>query len=101
MRATQAGIVVITEIKPISVDVHACRSRTFRTLSRASAAGVLTAEAFTTDGHSMLDTGTLQVIDNQVDPDHRHRPPQGRLPQREAAALARPVRQRARCSSTR
>ena len=33
----------------------------------ASAAGVLTAEAFTTDGHGAR-YGTLQVIDNQVDP---------------------------------
>jgi multidrug efflux system membrane fusion protein len=61
------GIVVITEIKPISV-IFTLPQQNLPTLSRASASGVLQAEAFTTDGHEMLDTGTLQVIDNQVDP---------------------------------
>ena len=32
------------------------------------AGGPLTAEALTTDGGTVLDTGTLKVIDNQVDP---------------------------------
>jgi multidrug efflux system membrane fusion protein len=61
------GIVVITEIKPISV-MFTLPQQNLPTLSRANAAGVLQAEAFTTDSHEMLDTGTLQVIDNQVDP---------------------------------
>lgn len=61
------GIVVIAEIRPISV-VFTLPQQNLPTITKASAAGVLTAEAFTTDGHSMLDTGTLQVIDNQVDP---------------------------------
>jgi multidrug efflux system membrane fusion protein len=61
------GIVVITEIRPISV-VFTLPQQNLPTITKASAAGALTAEAFTTDGHDMLDTGTLQVIDNQVDP---------------------------------
>lgn len=61
------GIVVITEIRPISV-MFTLPQQNLPTLSRASAVGTLTAEAFTTDSHEMLDTGILQVIDNQVDP---------------------------------
>lgn len=61
------GIVVITEIRPISV-LFTLPQQNLPTLNKASAAGTLTAEAFTTDGHAMLDTGKLEVIDNQVDP---------------------------------
>jgi multidrug efflux system membrane fusion protein len=37
------------------------------TLTKAVAAGALTAQALTTDSQTELDTGKLQVIDNQVD----------------------------------
>ena len=60
------GIVVITEVRPISV-IFTLPQQALPQLSKAVAGGSLTAEAYTTDGHSLLDTGALQVVDNQVD----------------------------------
>lgn len=63
----QNGFVVITEIHPISV-LFTLPQQTLPQLTRAFGKGPLTAEAYTTDGQSLLDKGTLQVVDNQVDP---------------------------------
>ena len=61
------GIVTITEIRPISV-LFTLPQQQLPALTQALANAALTVEAFTTDSRALLDTGTLQVIDNQVDP---------------------------------
>lgn len=60
------GIVVITQVQPISV-IFTLPQQQLPTLTKAVSEGPLTAVALSTDGQSELDTGTLQVIDNQVD----------------------------------
>jgi len=60
------GIVVITEVQPISV-VFTLPQQQLNDI-RKNEGTALTAIAFTTDGKSELDRGTLQVIDNQIDP---------------------------------
>lgn len=61
------GIVTITEIRPISV-LFTLPQQQLPILTEALANAALAVEAFTTDSRALLDTGTLQVIDNQVDP---------------------------------
>jgi len=60
------GIVVITQVQPITV-VFTLPQQLLPTLAKSSSEGVLTAYALSTDGQDELDTGTLKVIDNQVD----------------------------------
>ena len=60
------GIVVITQIQPISV-LFTLPQQQLPTLTKAIAAGKLTAQALSTDSQTELDAGTLKVIDNQVD----------------------------------
>ena len=66
VRASDAGIVVITEIKPISV-LFTLPQQQLVQVNGAMAKGPVTAEAFNADGRTLLDTGVLQVVDNQVD----------------------------------
>lgn len=65
--ADAAGIVVITEIQPISV-LFALPQQDLPQIRKDDPNKVLIAEAFTTDGKTQLETGSLQVIDNQIDP---------------------------------
>jgi membrane fusion protein, multidrug efflux system len=60
------GIVVITQIKPISVFFSLPQQQLAR-VNRAFAKGPLTVEAIGADNKSVVDRGTLQVVDNQVD----------------------------------
>ena len=60
------GIVVITELRPVSV-LFALPQQQLLQVNKAQAKGALTVEALGPDGRQ-LDRGTLQVIDNQVDP---------------------------------
>lgn len=60
------GIVVITQVQPISV-VFTLPQQDLPTLTKAMAAGPLAAQALSTDSQTELDVGTLKVIDNQVD----------------------------------
>jgi multidrug efflux system membrane fusion protein len=60
------GIVVITQVQPISV-IFTLPQQQLPTLTKAVSEGPLTAVALSTDGQTELDTGTLHVIDNQVD----------------------------------
>ncbi len=87
------GIVVITQVRPISV-FFSLPQQELPELNRGLAEGVLPVDALGADGKTVLDSGKVLVIDNQVDPDHRHREAQGRVSQRQPAALAGPVRQR-------
>jgi membrane fusion protein, multidrug efflux system len=67
VRASDAGIVVITELKPVSV-LFTLPQQQLPKVQQAQAKGVLAVEALDVDGKSVLDRGTLQVVDNQVDP---------------------------------
>jgi membrane fusion protein, multidrug efflux system len=62
-----AGIVMITEVRPISV-VFTLPQQQLAQVNAALARGPVSVEAFDTDGKSVIDRGTLQVVDNQVDP---------------------------------
>jgi len=66
VRASDAGIVVITEVRPISV-LFALPQQDLPQINKARAGRVLDVEALETDSDAVLDQGTLQVIDNQVD----------------------------------
>ena len=61
-----SGIVVITQIRPISVFFSLPQQQLAR-VNRAFARGPLTVEALGPDNKAVADRGTLQVVDNQVD----------------------------------
>ncbi|MGE0751742.1 MAG: efflux RND transporter periplasmic adaptor subunit [Variibacter sp.] len=60
------GIVVITQLKPISIFFSLPQQQLSR-VNKAFAQGPLKVEALGSDNKTVVDTGTLQVIDNQVD----------------------------------
>lgn len=60
------GIVVITEVQPISV-VFTLPQQQLDQIRKGEAQGQLTAIAVTTDSKTELDQGVMQVIDNQID----------------------------------
>jgi membrane fusion protein, multidrug efflux system len=60
------GIVVITQLKPISV-LFTLPQQQLAQVNRALSEGALAVEALDADGKTPLDRGTLQVVDNQVD----------------------------------
>ncbi len=64
--AQQTGIVTIAQIEPIAVNFTAPQDDLPR-ISAALAAGAPLVEARTSDGATLLATGKLTVIDNQVD----------------------------------
>jgi len=61
------GIVVLTEIQPISV-IFNLPQQVVAQVNAAFAKGPLPAEALAPDNEAVIDRGTLQVVDNQVDP---------------------------------
>lgn len=67
VRSGDAGLVTITEVKPISV-LFTLPQQELSRINAAMAAGPVTVEATESDAQKVLDTGTLQVVDNQVDP---------------------------------
>jgi len=66
VRASDAGLVVITEVQPISA-LFTLPQQDLPAINKAAAARALKVEALETDSKNVLDTGELQVIDNQVD----------------------------------
>ncbi len=60
------GIVVITQIRPISV-LFNLPQQNLTQVNTAFAKGQLTAEAQQSDTDAVIDRGALQVVDNQVD----------------------------------
>ena len=60
------GLVVITQLRPISV-IFTLPQQRLAQINKASAEGTLTADALSDDNRTVLDRGTLQVVDNQVD----------------------------------
>jgi multidrug efflux system membrane fusion protein len=61
------GLVTITEIRPISV-LFNLPQQSLPELHRGMAEGPLVINAMGPDGRTPVDTGRVQVIDNQVDP---------------------------------
>jgi multidrug efflux system membrane fusion protein len=66
VRASDAGIVVITEVRPISV-MFTLPQQQLPEINKARAERELAVDALETDSDAVLDKGTLQVVDNQVD----------------------------------
>ncbi|MEX0753327.1 MAG: efflux RND transporter periplasmic adaptor subunit [Xanthobacteraceae bacterium] len=67
VRASDAnGIVVLTQIKPISV-IFNLPQQVVSQVNNAFAQGPLTVEALASDDKTIIDHGELQVVDNQVD----------------------------------
>lgn len=64
--ADTTGIVVITQIRPISV-IFTLPQQQLATVNKAFSEGRLPVLALGTDNRTVLDRGVLQVIDNQVD----------------------------------
>ena len=60
-------IVVIAQVQPIDV-IFTLPQQQLADVNAGMAAGPLQTEALATDGGKVLDTGILQVVDNQVDP---------------------------------
>jgi multidrug efflux system membrane fusion protein len=60
------GIVMITQVQPISV-LFTLPQQNLPALTKAIVDGKLSAQALSTDSQTELDSGTLEVIDNQVD----------------------------------
>ena len=61
------GLVTITQLQPIAVLFSLPQQQIVR-VNAASANGALTVDVFGNDGITVIDTGTLKGIDNQVDP---------------------------------
>ncbi|MBA8877247.1 efflux RND transporter periplasmic adaptor subunit [Phyllobacterium myrsinacearum] len=61
------GIVTLSQIKPISVQFSIPQQQLAK-INVASAANALSVQALSGDGKTIIDSGTLAVIDNQVDP---------------------------------
>ena len=61
------GLVIITQLQPIAVLFSLPQQQIVR-VNAASAKGPLTVDVFGNDGITVIDTGTLKGIDNQVDP---------------------------------
>jgi membrane fusion protein, multidrug efflux system len=64
--AATAGMVVVTQLEPITV-IFTLPEEDFTALSTALARGPVAATALARDGSAELDTGTVELIDNQID----------------------------------
>jgi membrane fusion protein, multidrug efflux system len=65
--ADATGLVIITQLQPIAVQFSLPQQQIVR-VNAASAKGALAVDVFGNDGVTVIDTGTLKGIDNQVDP---------------------------------
>ena len=61
------GLVIITQLQPIAVQFSLPQQQIVR-VNAASAKGALAVDVFGNDGTTVIDSGTLKGIDNQVDP---------------------------------
>ncbi|MCO5129306.1 MAG: efflux RND transporter periplasmic adaptor subunit [Xanthobacteraceae bacterium] len=67
IRASDAtGLVVITQLRPIAVQFSLPQQQIVR-VNAAFAKGPLAVEVYGNDGRTIVDTGTLKGVDNQVD----------------------------------
>jgi multidrug efflux system membrane fusion protein len=65
--ADATGLVIITQLQPIAVWFSLPQQQIVR-VNQASAKGPLSVDVFGNDGVTVIDTGILRGIDNQVDP---------------------------------
>jgi multidrug efflux system membrane fusion protein len=65
--ADVTGLVIITQLQPIAVQFSLPQQQIVR-VNAASAKGALAVDVFGNDGITVVDTGKLTGIDNQVDP---------------------------------
>lgn len=65
--ADTTGIVVVTQIQPISI-VFTLPEDAVPQINQALAAGEVSVAALSRDDRTQLDTGTLTLVDNQIDP---------------------------------
>jgi membrane fusion protein, multidrug efflux system len=65
--ADTTGIVVVTQIQPISI-VFTLPEDSIPQINQALAAGEVGAAALSRDDLTQLDTGTLTLVDNEIDP---------------------------------
>ena len=65
--ADVTGLVIITQLQPIAVQFSLPQQQIVR-VNAASAKGALAVDVFGNDGVTVIDSGTLKGIDNQVDP---------------------------------
>src|SRR6267378_1389348 len=65
--ADVTGLVIITQLQPIAVQFSLPQQQIVR-VNAASAKGALTVDVFGNDGITVVDSGALKGIDNQVDP---------------------------------
>ena len=61
------GLVIFTQLQPITVQFSLPQQQIVR-VNAASGKGALAVDVFGNDGTTVVDTGTLKGIDNQVDP---------------------------------
>jgi multidrug efflux system membrane fusion protein len=61
------GLVILTQLQPLAVWFSLPQQQIVR-VNAAAAKGALTVDVFGNDGVTVVDTGTLKGIDNQVDP---------------------------------
>ncbi|MBE0704625.1 MAG: efflux RND transporter periplasmic adaptor subunit [Afipia sp.] len=61
------GVVVLTQLQPIAVQFSLPQQEINR-VNAASAKGTLAVDVFGNDGRTVVDTGVMRTIDNQVDP---------------------------------
>lgn len=66
VRAGDAGIVVISQLKPISV-IFTLPQQQLSQVNAALARGAVMVEALDADSRKVIDRGELQVVDNQID----------------------------------
>ena len=87
-----SAIVVITQIKPISV-LFSLPQQDLGQVNEAFAKGPLTVEAQRPDSDAVIDRGVLRVVDNQVDQTTGTVKLKAEFPNAGLAAVAGPVRQ--------
>lgn len=66
IRSGDAGIVTITQLQPIAIQFTLPQQQ-LRKVNQAGERGPVKVEAIDADGKTVIDTGTLLVVDNQVD----------------------------------
>ncbi len=64
--ANSTGIVVVTQVQPISV-IFTLPADALYSVNRALASGAVAVTALSRDGKTLLGTGTVKLIDNQID----------------------------------
>ena len=92
--SSSPAIVVITQLKPISVIFNLPQQNLFQ-VNDAFAKGPLPVDAQRPDNNAVIDHGDPARRRQPGRPDHRHGEAQGRISQRHRAAVAGAVRQRA------